>query len=215
MARLFNVEVFNQIIGKAQAYYTGQEFYALLASADRLSVQVIVDSVVETSTAVDVLFQTTNILEEWAWFSAEAETKLTVSVAPLDEAPMVGGGPMPPEEQQMGAYARLKVTTTKTGAAVRIVVCGRSNCPAGGSEARDEVLRDPARAHDRWRDGRWPRREDADAGRDPAGGGHRGAGSRGEEYERVRVRRGLPSRRDWFTSCAALIAQGPERAVCP
>ena len=127
MARLFNVEVFNQVIGKAQAYYTGQEFYALLASADRLSVQVIVDSVVETSTAVDVLFQTTNILEEWAWFSAEAETKLTVEVPTLDEAPKKNGGPMPPEEQQMGAYARLMVTTTKTGAAVRIVVCGRSN----------------------------------------------------------------------------------------
>ncbi len=49
MSRLFNVEVFNQSIGgvstSAPTYVSGTEFNALLGSAEKLKVQIIVDAI--------------------------------------------------------------------------------------------------------------------------------------------------------------------------
>ena len=63
MARLFNIEVFNQSIsgdgGSPGVYYTSPEQMAALGSADALIVQIIVESVGALSTQVRRLRETT------------------------------------------------------------------------------------------------------------------------------------------------------------
>ncbi len=125
MARLFNVEVFNQTIGSGRDYYTGDEFYALLGSADSLLVQIFVESVTQASTAVSVRFQTSNVQQEWTW--ADGTETETVTVATIADAPRIGLLQVPAPDDGLGAFGRLKISTTQTGASVRIVVCGRSS----------------------------------------------------------------------------------------
>ena len=81
MSRLFNVEVFNQTMGQGQTYFSGEEFYAMLGSADSMSAQVLVDAVAAYPTDVVVTFQTTNTLQQWTWSSTAATTTVTVSTA--------------------------------------------------------------------------------------------------------------------------------------
>ena len=125
MARLFSVEVFNQTIGSDRDYYTGDEFYGLLGSADKLLVQIFVKSVSQASTAVAVQYQTSNVQHEWTW--ADGTETETVTVATIADAPKIGLLQLPYPDDGLGAFGRVKISTTETGVSVRIVGCGRSN----------------------------------------------------------------------------------------
>ena len=64
MARLFNVEVFSKTINGGGSppyarYTSGEQFYALLGSADTIILQVILEATEVAATTVTVEWQTT------------------------------------------------------------------------------------------------------------------------------------------------------------
>ena len=125
MARLFNVEVFNKTIagktGGPDPYYSGQEFYALLGSAEMMRFQVIIEASAVASTTVTVEFQMTNAMEEDTWMPTASGSVTTANPTKqeLDTFKV--------EAPDMCAYGRLKVTSSQPGAAVRIIACGWSH----------------------------------------------------------------------------------------
>lgn len=125
MARLFNVEVFNQMIG-ASAEYSSQDFYALLGSADAIVAQIVVDGVVATSlTTVVVTYQVNNTMQEQLWVDTPWNESVAASDpddTPKQEALIVPQG----TDEHLGAFGRFKVQADKGGASVRIIACGRS-----------------------------------------------------------------------------------------
>jgi len=123
MARLFNVEVFNQTIGKGGAYYTGEEFASTLGSADTIFFQVIIDATTVDSTTVTVTFQTNNTTQQQSWADAGSAgyTVATTAAAPKQFKLVVPGS-----DSAIGAYGRLKITSNQDAASVRIIACGRS-----------------------------------------------------------------------------------------
>lgn len=127
MARLFNVEVFNKTIsGAAQdppPYRTGEEFYALLGSADTLWVQTIVDSQGAATTGnntVTVTLEVNNSNEAETWQTptgVNAESVAFSATSPAQKSWLWLG---------TGAHARFLVTSKYPNVAVRIIVCGRT-----------------------------------------------------------------------------------------
>jgi len=131
MARLFNIEVFNQSIsgdgGSPGVYYTSPEQMAVLGSADALIVQIIVESVGALSTQVTVAYESSNtgsqIANEWG----SVATATTSAAANWSDLPLVKPLTIT-TVGQIGAFGRFKVTSNNNAPAqVRIVVCGRSN----------------------------------------------------------------------------------------
>jgi hypothetical protein len=125
MARLFNVEVFNQTIGSGRDYFTADEFYSMLGSADTMLVQILVDSAIDAATVVTIGYESSNVSQPWAWIPGSETASITVTS--LGSLPTKELLQLPHPDDGLGAFGRFKVTTTNTGASVRIVVCGRSN----------------------------------------------------------------------------------------
>jgi len=133
---IFNVEVFNKTIsGNASPpeYFTGQEFYALLGSADSFAAQVIVDAVETSNTQVTVVYQTTNTAEEETWMVGKVSggsSPIQVSVTTVNKTdpPQQGVLIVPATDPTFvnGAFGRLLVTSDTPGASVRIIACGRT-----------------------------------------------------------------------------------------
>lgn len=130
MARLFNVEVFNKTISGATEeedrpkYYTAEEFYALLGSADSLWVQAIVDyqgAATTGNNTVTVALEINNSNEAETW---EAPT----GVSPVD-VPFSETSPAKLTWVWLGtaAHVRFVVTSKYPNVAVRIIVCGRAS----------------------------------------------------------------------------------------
>jgi hypothetical protein len=125
MSRLFNVEVFNQSIAgvssSAPTYVTGAEFNALLGSAEKLKVQVIVDSMAAANTAVTVTFEYNNAVQDNTWATGSATTVAVVAIADLPKSGfMTLSAPT-----DLAAYGRFRVSAN-LNATVRIIVCGWS-----------------------------------------------------------------------------------------
>jgi len=125
MARIFNVEVFNKTIsggGSPPEYFTGQEFYGLLGSADKFVAQVIVDAIKADPTTVTVAYWVNNGTDEANW--ADTMTAVTVTTAGFTDLPIQG---LLVWTDPNGCYGRFVVTSDTPGATVRIIVCGRSS----------------------------------------------------------------------------------------
>jgi hypothetical protein len=125
MARLFNVEVFNQVIGggsPAPVYYSGPQFNALLGSADELTIQYIVDATGGSLPAVVTFEPQCNNTEEEALWEATASTK-TVTITAQSDLP---GSTIDRYSlsSAFAAYGRFKVTADKHSVSARIIVCG-------------------------------------------------------------------------------------------
>lgn len=131
MARLFNIEVFNQTInGDATTpptYYTSSDFSATLGSADSLLTQVIVEGLTDATGAVTVQYQISNTMNVED-FTASAQS-ITVAPGGTTGASVPKSGFLAiTATADLGAYGRFKITYGKGSlATVRIVVCGRSN----------------------------------------------------------------------------------------
>jgi hypothetical protein len=130
MARLFNIEVFNQTIsGDANApiYYSNREQQATLGSADILYAQIIVEGLTDITGTVTVLYQTSNTSNEDEW----VDTSKTVGVTPggLTSTSLPKNTILTIDNTTtLGAFGRFKITYNKNSmATVRLIVCGRAN----------------------------------------------------------------------------------------
>ena len=145
MARLFNVEVFNQTINNGTNYYSPEEFAALLGSAEVLSTDVYVNAGT-TAGSVEVSYQVSNTMESYGWSDAQASSgKFTatafvapgagvakghVNIIPDDSFLSFGGGKGTGgfQNQAFGRIVVIFVPDSGDGVAtVRVVVCGRSS----------------------------------------------------------------------------------------
>jgi hypothetical protein len=143
MARLFNVEVFNQVISGAATgapnYFSKPEFNALLGSADILVVMVMLDMVQSTGTVVDVAFEPANVNEEAAFGGGpsfkvpSSDTagptnvpfSVPFSISVFDTQSTTSGGVTSTvSAPKIGAFGRFKVSSSPDTAAVRIIVAG-------------------------------------------------------------------------------------------
>lgn len=128
MARLFNIEVFNQTISgdatTAPAYYTSEEHAALLGSADKLVAQVVLVSQKNTSTTINVIYQHNNTLESELWGDSNA-SKNVIGPANHTDLPAVQWFAVDSTVDR-GAFGRFKVTADNPGAVVRVIVTGYS-----------------------------------------------------------------------------------------
>ena len=125
MSRLFNVEVFNPTIGgvstSAPTYVSGTEFNALLGSAEKLKVQIIVDAIAAASTTVSVTFEYNNAMQDNTWATGSTATVAVAAIADLPESGfMTLSAPA-----DLAAYGRFRVGANQN-ATVRIIVCGWS-----------------------------------------------------------------------------------------
>ena len=133
MARLFNVEEFNKTINGAVAsppYTSSAEFYSLLGSADSLTVELVVDAVMTDGTTITATYYVANGMEEAMWGVAKkGGDPMTVSLEAFTDGPpkakllFINQG----DDFVNGAYGRFVIESTAPGAAVRLVVCGRSH----------------------------------------------------------------------------------------
>ena len=137
MSRLFNVEVFNQVIsGDATTpplYRSGAEFYSLLGSAELLMVQVSVDMVQSAGTVVTVGWEITNILEEAQWgggFTAKTLPAVGPTTVPVGRGFSISAHTVNistgASASDIGGYGRFVVSAKPDTARVRIVVAGYS-----------------------------------------------------------------------------------------
>lgn len=128
MPRLFNIEVFNQSIsGDATTpppYYSSEEHAALLGSADKLVVQVIVMAIKGVTSTVTVLYQNNNTHESELWSDSTASKSVVASS--LTALPKVGWLGVESTTDR-GAFGRFKVTCDKEMVTVRVIVTGYSN----------------------------------------------------------------------------------------
>ena len=125
MARLFNVEVFNKTVSVAASpnqpkYYTGEEFSALLGSADTYCVQTILDTQgsAVTGPVLRVTLQINNSNEPETWET----TAFFVDVAASATSPVSQSWVW----AATGSNVRFLVQSLYSNVAVRIIVCGRS-----------------------------------------------------------------------------------------
>lgn len=132
MARLFNVEVFNQTIsGDASppVYYSQREQQGTLGGADLIYVQVIIEGITDVTGAFSVTYQISNTANEDEWIDSGKTLSatpggLTNTTLPKSYFFLVdnsNGG-------MLGAFGRFKVTWSKNSmATIRIIACGHSN----------------------------------------------------------------------------------------
>ena len=116
--------MFNQTIAADKDYYTGEEFYSMLGSADNLVVQVILDAATNASTTVTVKYEANNTSQEQMWVITPASD--VVAITALTQLPAQTTFEAPGEVALPMAYGRFSVRSNQQGSAVRIVVCGRS-----------------------------------------------------------------------------------------
>ena len=133
MARLFNVEVFNKTINGAVAsppYTTSADFYSLLGSADSLTVQLVVDAVSVDGTEVTATYYVANGTEEEMWNVAQKGAD-PMKVAVTSDIDLPTKSKLlfinPSDDFVNGAFGRFLILSTAPGAAVRLIVCGRSH----------------------------------------------------------------------------------------
>lgn len=130
MARLFNLEVFNQTIAGAAedwpVYRSGAESYATLGSADILVAQIIVESVTALPATVTVSYELSNTTEEETWIINTGIEK-AVEVTTEDELPAKAYLRVMMSDFVLPAYGRFAVSASVASATVRVIVCGRTN----------------------------------------------------------------------------------------
>ncbi|MFO0602947.1 MAG: hypothetical protein U0324_07220 [Polyangiales bacterium] len=130
MARLFNIEVFNQTIsGDANApiYYTSEDHAALLGSADRLVCQLVIMSQKNQSSTVTVQYQHNNTLESELWRDGSAgSVKSIPGPANYTDLPAVLWYAIFADVDR-GAFGRFKITSDQEGVTFRLIVTGYSN----------------------------------------------------------------------------------------
>lgn len=124
MARLFNVEVFNKTVSGAASpnqpkYYSGEEFAALLGSADSMCIQTILDTQGGASSGVilTVTLQINNSNESETWETTAFSHNVSYSAtSPVSQSWVWAG---------TAANVRFMVQSLYSNVAVRIIVCGR------------------------------------------------------------------------------------------
>ncbi len=128
MPRLFNIEVFNEMVtgdASAPVYFSTREHQAMLGSADVLNAQIIVEAIGDAATIVSVAYQISNTGNEAEWVSSSKNT--TVTPGGFTGVPATGWLQVD-TNADIAAFGRFKVTSNKNAPAkVRIIVLGRSN----------------------------------------------------------------------------------------
>lgn len=125
MPRTFNVEVFNKTVSGAASpnqpkYYSGEEFAALLGSADSMCVQTILDTQGSASSGevVRVTLQINNSNESETWETTAFDHVVNYSATSPVSTSWVWAG--------TAANVRFMVQSLYSNVAVRIIVCGRT-----------------------------------------------------------------------------------------
>ena len=131
LARVFNIEIFNQTISgdatAAPAYYTSDEHAALLGSADRLVCQLVLVAQKNQSTIVSIQYQHNNTMENELWRDASiGAAKSVTGPANYTDLPAVAWVALNVDVDR-GAFGRFKITADKEVATFRLIVTGYSN----------------------------------------------------------------------------------------
>ena len=124
MARVFNTNVFNDVVVGATAVVTDPKFDELLASGDALAVQSVSDQVSGTSPTLTVVLEHSGDRRNWL-----AKTTLVSGAALVNTTTNVSFGSDAGTTPMLG-FVRLKISlagSTTPSARVQIYACGRTN----------------------------------------------------------------------------------------
>jgi hypothetical protein len=133
MARLFNVETFNQTINgdpvatAAPVFYTNRDHQALFGSADSLVICVIVNGQTANGT-LTLTLQSSNTGNEDEWW--DTTTSKTFSAGGVNASFIPKSIPWTFSflSTDVGAFVRFKITYNLASmVTAKIVVCGRAN----------------------------------------------------------------------------------------
>ncbi|MBI5516723.1 MAG: hypothetical protein HY909_23260 [Deltaproteobacteria bacterium] len=121
---LFNVVVFEGMINDSTTLfmYSKPEYNALLGSAGNLVGQLCLDATPNTSTTVTATYQLSNTGLESDWKDANGPP--TVGITATTEAPKSTIFTITSLSER-GALGRFKLSSSKAGAYVRLIVAGR------------------------------------------------------------------------------------------
>ena len=122
MARAFNTEIFNATATALIDAYSGANFYELLGRADDLAIQVIVDCVASSPSAVKVYYQMSNDGRENTFKDVANVNISTPAAGSMDVF-------YPLSSATNGAFGRVRVDKTSMSqgtATLRVIACGRT-----------------------------------------------------------------------------------------